>query len=185
MNRDLLYGETVYMIKHLNEQRDSILTKSIQWDSSWPELARGDDRRHIFSFLKSRFGIDEDIFDDYLLLAKKKSWWLFKDSELIIPSSQFKVWKVGLKAFQKVGHFLKPSTRFIQLFGYMAVKSRLDIDERGLKRLLTGKHLSVDMDIGNGYVILFYKACSLGLGLLINGEVRSQLPVKEIRDSML
>lgn len=99
----------------------------------------------------------------------------------MISASRLKVQKAGLKAFTLFGDFIKPTTRFIQSFGYMATKARLDINRHELQRLVAGERVAVDMDLENGYVILFYKGCVLGLGLLINGILRSQLPVKEIK----
>ncbi|MFC1532646.1 hypothetical protein ACFL7M_04685 [Thermodesulfobacteriota bacterium] len=102
-----------------------------------------------------------------------------KDSPLVVQSSQLKVWRVGLKAFQKIGNFIKPTTRMIHVFGYKAVRAVLDINEKDLKRIAAGEYISADMLIDNGYVILASKSIILGLGLLIDGMVRPQIPRKD------
>lgn len=119
-------------------------------------------------------------FDDYLLFEKGRAWWILRDSPLVAQACMLKIWRVGLKAFQEVGDFVKPTTRMIQTFGYLATRGILDIDEGDLQRLAAGEHLPVDMHLENGYVILSLKGCILGLGLLINGTMRSQIPRKDI-----
>lgn len=74
----------------------------------------------------------------------------------------------------------------IQYFGQEATKARLGINEEQLLNLLAGDSIAVDLDLDDGYVILdLGKRWILGLGLLINGRVRSQLPRKELRAIMV
>jgi NOL1/NOP2/fmu family ribosome biogenesis protein len=157
-----------------------------QWDSSWPELASEDERHHLFGYLKERFGIPEDIFKEYLLFRRKKSWQLIKNVNQVVYASILKVSKVGVRAFQKVGAYVRPTTRMIQVFGHRATKARLEIDEEQLSMLLKGEQLSVDLAVDRGYVILTLKDNRiLGLGFFVNGRVRSQISRKELRQAML
>ncbi|MBN2124180.1 MAG: hypothetical protein JW821_07800 [Deltaproteobacteria bacterium] len=130
-------------------------------------------------YLESRFGIPETLFEDYLLLARKQAWWLLRDSPALSRAARFKIAVAGLKAFERVGGFVKPSTRMIQVFGHLAARARFDVDEGELQRLIDGEHLPLETGLENGYVILSFKGMPLGLGLLINGVLRSQLPRKE------
>ena len=97
-----------------------------------------------------------------------------------MDASHLKVLLVGLRAFNQIGGFVKPTTRMIQIFGHLATKSRINISEQQLQRLLSGDRLPFDLKIEDGYVMLFFKDRPLGLGLLINGMVQSQLPLKEL-----
>jgi len=109
-----------------------------------------------------------------------------KRSQHIETASHLKVAKVGLRAFQRVGNFVKPTTRFIQTFGRFASKAKLQINMVQLQTLLEGGEIPVDLKLDNGYVVLSTEEDRvLGLGLLINGKIRSQLPRKEIRNAML
>ncbi|MBW2616791.1 MAG: hypothetical protein JRD02_11530 [Deltaproteobacteria bacterium] len=150
-------------------------------------MAEKSDRRRIFSYMEDRFGIPEKVFDNYLLFKRKGSWQLIDNTVLeVMSASQLKVSKVGLRAFQKIGVFVKPTTRLIQVFGQAAIKARIEIDDEQLARLVAGEELPVDMDLDTGYVILVQrKDRVLGLGFLINGKVRSQIPKKELRQAML
>jgi len=137
--------------------------------------------------MEDRFGIPEKMFDNYLLFKRKGSWQLINNAVLeVMSASQLKVSKVGLRAFQKISVFVKPTTRLIQVFGQAATKARIEIDDQQLTRLVAGEELPVDMDLDTGYVILVQgKDRVLGLGFLINGKVRSQIPKKELRQAML
>jgi NOL1/NOP2/fmu family ribosome biogenesis protein len=154
---------------------------STRWDSSWPELAEERDRFFLLDYIDKRFGIHKGIFDDYLFLKKKGNYWLLKRSPLVHRVTSLKVGIVGMKAFQEVGSFIKPTTRMIQFFGHWAERAVLNVDKEFLKRLLNGEFIQTDMEIENGYVILSLEFKVLGLGLLINGEVRSQLPQKDVK----
>ena len=93
---------------------------------------------------------------------------------------------MGMKAFQKVGQFLKPTTRFIQVFGRLATRAALVISEGQLKDLLEGEGLCLDLDIEQGYVILkLDEKRVLGLGLYVNGTVRSQISLKALKSAMI
>jgi len=120
------------------------------------------------------------------LFRSKKSWFLIANTAYIFSVSQLKVSQAGLRAFQRVGDFLKPTTRFIQTFGRLATRAKVHIDMPQLQALLEGKKIHVDISLDNGYVILAIgEDRVLGLGLYINHMVSSQLPRKEIRDAML
>lgn len=131
--------------------------------------------------MNDRFGMTRDMFADYLLFKKKKTYWVMKKTLLIKNVSHLKIMRLGIKAFQEVGSFIKPTTRIIQYFGHMATKAIFDINEIQLRQILEGKYIPADMSIENGYVILSLRGQILGLGLLINGEIRSQLPSKDVR----
>jgi NOL1/NOP2/fmu family ribosome biogenesis protein len=131
--------------------------------------------------MEKRFGIPRSVFDDYLLFKKKKSWWLLRDSGFIRTGTQLKVWRVGLKAFQEVGDFIKPTTRMIQLFGHKASTALMEISEKDLGSLARGEFIPCQGELENGYIILCLEKRVLGLGLLIDGLVRSQIPRKDMK----
>ena len=139
------------------------------------------DRASLLAYMYERFGIPMDVFDAYLMFTKKRSFWLVNKSQLISEISHLKIKRLGIKAFQEVGSFMKPTTRIIQFFGHLATKAVFNIDKEQLKNLLAGEYLPFNDDLENGYVILSLNGQVLGLGLLINGEVRSQLSSKDVR----
>jgi NOL1/NOP2/fmu family ribosome biogenesis protein len=144
-------------------------------------LAGKADRHFLFSYLEDRFGISGRVFDGYWLFKKNKSWWLLHRSPHLAQCTGLKVSRVGLRAFQKVGAYVKPSTRMVQLLAPQVSKGRFEIHERQLHGLLAGETLPFETTLENGYVILSMKDHVLGLGLLINGKVRSQIPKSQTR----
>jgi NOL1/NOP2/fmu family ribosome biogenesis protein len=144
-------------------------------------LAEKEDRAFLLSYMNDRFGIAPDLFDGYLLFKKKKAFWFMKSSGLLQNVSHLKIKRLGIRAFQEVGSFMKPATRIIQYFGHLATKAVIDLEDDQLKILIKGEYLPINLDLENGYVILSYKEQVLGLGLLIDGKVRSQLPVKDVK----
>ena len=180
MSQDYRNGKGKNMTDNSDAPSVSILTGSIQWGSSWPELVEGNDRQILFSYLRERFGIPENRFDEYLLFKRKRSWWLLRKSPWISSASQLKVSVTGLRAFQSVGRFIKPSTRLIQIFGQWASRAKVEVGFHQLKGLLKGELLKTDLEIENGYVILIFEDRPLGLGLLIDGKIHSQLPQRDL-----
>jgi hypothetical protein len=147
----------------------------------------GDDERHyLFSYLEDRFGIPENMFDGYVMFKRRQSWMIFKNGPHIRLASQLKLSKLGMRAFHRVSAFIKPTTRMIQHFGYESTKARFAINKGQLLKLIEGGSIPADLDLDDGYVILdLENRWILGLGLIINGRVRSQLPRKEIRAIMV
>ncbi|NQT57023.1 MAG: hypothetical protein HQ551_12440, partial [Desulfobacteraceae bacterium] len=117
-------------------------------------MAKEDDRLYLLTYIENRFGIPKALFDDYLLFSTKKSWLLIKRSLQIETASRLKVSKVGLRAFQRIGSFVKPTTRFIQTFGRFASKAKLQINMTQLQTLLGGGEIPIDLKLDNGYVVL-------------------------------
>ena len=169
------------MTNNFDEQSGSIPIESIRWDSSWPGLEEAADRHALFSYLENRFGIPETLFDQYLLFKKKKSWWLLRESPFVVPAAQFKISLAGLRAFQKINRYVKPTTRMIQIFGHHATRATLDLNKSEFEGLETREPFPVGFEIENGYVIISYEGHPLGLGLFINGLVHPQIPRKELR----
>ena len=86
---------------------------------------------------------------------------------------------IGLRAFNQVQEFVKPTTRFIQVFGPLATKRVHPIDGAQLDALLNEGILAGSVEGQDGYIILSFRDQPIGLGLLIKGRIRSQLPRKD------
>ena len=161
------------------EQGDSILTGSIPWDSSWPRFADEDERRLLLSYLEERFGIREKAFAEFEVFSRRKSWWLLRKTTDVTLPVRLKVSQVGLKAFDRVGKYLKPTTRMIQLFGHHATKGIYQLNDDGLERLLRIEPLEVETAMEDGFVILRLREHVLGVGLLMQGKITSRIRQSE------
>jgi NOL1/NOP2/fmu family ribosome biogenesis protein len=116
------------------------------------------------------------IFKDYSLFRRKKTWWMIRFSSHISKAATLKVSLVGLKAFTRVGKFIKPTTGMIRVFGNKASKACFNLSKEELDRLLAGENLMAETTLEDGYVILRHEEDILGMGLLVNGKICSQLP---------
>lgn len=88
---------------------------------------------------------------------------------------------VGIRAFHRIKGFIKPTTRLVQVVGAHATRSRLELSREDLGRLAGGAVLPCDAALSDGYVLLFHAGRPLGLGLLVGGRLRSQIPKSEAR----
>jgi NOL1/NOP2/fmu family ribosome biogenesis protein len=130
--------------------------------------------------MEDRFGIPRYLFEDYCLFKRKGSWWLLRRSEHLREASRFKVTETGLRAFEKVGAFIKPTTRLIQIFGRFAGRAVIGVTRDELRGLVNGQIMDTNTAIPNGYVILTMGGRPLGLALLVNGRLRLEIRRSEL-----
>jgi NOL1/NOP2/fmu family ribosome biogenesis protein len=144
-------------------------------------LAEADERRRILAYMEERFGIPPSAFDDYLLFRRKNTWRILRRSPHLETAFRLRVGSVGVQAFHRIRAFIKPTTRLIQAFGRHATRSRVALDRDALAALARGEEVPLKGDLANGYVILDLNGEPLGVGLLIDGRLRSQIPKSELR----
>jgi hypothetical protein len=145
-------------------------------------LAEYKERKILLSYLEERFGISSKLFDDFLFFKRKQAWFILRRSPQIISVSNYKIEKAGLKSFRKVSTYIKPTTRFIQLFGHSATKNKIAINENQLSNIIEEGEIDAKLNTEQGYVILSVKGKGvLGLGFYGTGRIKSQLPKKSIK----
>ncbi|MFW6099733.1 MAG: hypothetical protein ACOC79_04470 [Thermodesulfobacteriota bacterium] len=144
-------------------------------------MSGNNERERLLHYLYNRFGIPAQVLDDYLFFRRKRAWFLIHNSPQLAYASRLKISKAGLRAFQRVGNFIKPTTRFIQGFGHHATKGVFAVGADQLGALLGGEGIPVDLPLNKGYVILTLGTSRiLGLGFFDHHAIRSQLPRKEL-----
>ena len=169
------------MINRSDILSDFTLTESIQWDFTWPRLE--EDRNLIFSYVENRFGIRRELFDPFFLFKRTDSWWLLKKNRFISSVSKLKVNMVGFRAFHKVGDYIKPTTRFAQIWGRYAIRSKINLNRGQLKELISKDKIPFNFKgLENGYVIVFYEDVPIGVGLFLSNTLYCQLPKKEFQN---
>lgn len=130
------------------------------------------DRKNILNHLKERYGIPEDIFQDYEFLVRGRKIWIYRKN-MWIPRGKLE--SVGLVAL-RIGKELKPTTNFIQLFGKYASKNIVEItSEEDMKRFVNGKNIDLNVP-GRGYVFVKYREDFLGCGFLRDGVLLNLIP---------
>lgn len=144
--------------------------------------------RALFS-LEERFGIDPDYFRSYHLFARRNDVWCCsrEAGEVELPQ----IVRRGLRIARVFEHSVRPTTNAVQLFGHLVKRNRVDLDERETKRFLAGQtqdiHLPEEGDesvtgvrgvrgVTGGFVVAFHKGYALGIGLLKENKLKSQVP---------
>jgi NOL1/NOP2/fmu family ribosome biogenesis protein len=155
---------------------DFIRTAQTRSGFSWPASASADERNPIFAYLEERFGLSAALFDDFLLFKKKDAWHLLRKSPWTEIAAEYKIFFIGLKSFHRIGGYIKPTTRFMQMFGSYAQKSRYELTEQELEKIMADEPLAVDLQIDPGYVILAHKGRIIGLGFFTQNKILPKLP---------
>jgi hypothetical protein len=149
-------------------------------------LVDRDERKRLFKYLEERFGIPQRLFEDYWLLQHRKTWALWKKNRCLAGVARLKTKAVGMRAFRRVGAFIKPSTRLIQVFGDAATRAKVKLSAEELLKLAAEGELKAELALKPGYVILTLPGNRiLGLGLYVEGRIISQLPRNQLRKEMI
>lgn len=125
---------------------------------------------------KERFGIDPEFFKQYHLFSRKNDVWCCTSQagELKINN----VIRRGLRIARAFDFTVKPTTNAVQLFGHMATRNRLNLDQVQTENFLAGQTQEVEVpdQVTDGFVIAFFSDFALGIGLLKGNTLKSQVP---------
>ncbi len=147
----------------------------------FPEKVEKEERQKVLSYLEERFGIPSKTFDHYSILKGVSNYWLFSETELLPKLKFFQIQTVGLLFLRKVSKYLKPTSVFLQRFGYLANKNIISLSHKELTILKEKKKLFKEFPIEPGYVILKDKNWILGCGLYVDGKLISHLEPKVLK----
>ena len=127
-------------------------------------------------YLYSRFGI---VLPSYIEIEEKGRVRIFtKYLANELKSIRIKVENKGINA-GRIKKEYKPSTDFIQIFGFMATRNIIILkNKEQANNFIMGKSFRVDNELRatNGYVVVFYNKKAIGCGLLSNNVLISQIP---------
>ncbi|MEO0276409.1 MAG: NOL1/NOP2/sun family putative RNA methylase [candidate division WOR-3 bacterium] len=135
-----------------------------------------DDReiKEIFLFLEDEFGLLRENFEDFLFYIKKDEIWILskKIKEIINPFDL----RRGMRFLRKYSKGYKLTTNFVQVFGKLIKNRRLEIENfEDARNFLLGKDIKISSKI-KGQVVIFYKDFPLGVGVIQNDVLKSQVP---------
>jgi hypothetical protein len=147
----------------------------------FPAVVEEEERQKVLSYLEERFGIPPETFEFYSILKGVSNYWLFPKTELLPKLRFFQIQTVGLLFLRKVSKYLKPTSVFLQRFGYLASKSIITLTQEELSLLKEKGKLFKEFPIEPGYVILKDRDWILGCGLYVNGKLISHLEPKVIK----
>lgn len=160
-------------------------TRRNRWDSSWPVFVAEPARQDILGWFETRFGIPLSAFESYHLMERRHGYVLIPVSAQVETIVSFKVQNVGLPILRKMPHHLKPTTAAMQRFGHLATRNIVDLDRARMVQLLRDQAYQVEMGLEPGYVLLRFEAKLLGCGIYTPGQLRSLIPLRQVKHQHL
>jgi len=126
------------------------------------------------AYLEERFGIPPSALCDHRLLRQGEHVCALR-REAGGLADALNVAGAGLKLLKSTGSGgFKPSTRGVQVFGRWATKNLCDVTAEDLRALVEGR--SLPREGARGFVLLRFAEAVVGVGLLRDGQLVSQLP---------
>ena len=134
-------------------------------------------RESVLAYFEARFGIGAGTFEHTTFWEKGAGsvWAVAGDA----PDS-IAVEALGLRLLRTGGRHWKPTTDGVQRFGADAFRNVVELDGAAASRFVAGEDQALDWDGDWGYLIvstpLGGQPAPLGVGLFIDGTLRSQVP---------
>lgn len=148
---------------------------SDNWEDRFPKKLSDEERQEILSYLEKRFGIEKFHLESYEILRGSLNYWLFPTTPYLEYLTSLKVQTVGLLFLRKVSKYLKPTSAFLQRFGYLATKNLVELTSEEIKILKERQKIDKVLSLEPGYVILKKEKLILGCGLWVSGTLIAYL----------
>ncbi len=141
--------------------------KSIQWDSSWPELASPERRAEILSFWETRFGVPPSLFVPFHMAASSRVTYLIRKSPHLFGLASTQIVRAGIPFTRNAGIYMKPTTEAVQLFGCMATRNTVSLKMAEVRKLCAQGEIRMKLDTTSGFVFMkedeYFWGCALFL----------------------
>ena len=134
-------------------------------------------RREVLDFWDGRYGISPAVFENHSFWEKGagKIWAFCGEME-----GPLAIEALGMTCLRTRQEHWKPTTDGVQRFGAHATKNVIELDDGEARRFVAGEDQRVEWDGDWGYLIAAHDVAGerepLGVGLFIDGELRSQVP---------
>ena len=135
------------------------------------------ERDEILSYYSERFGIPDEVFIGFSFLKEGKMIWVVSESKgLENILARLKIKSAGIPLLRLLERW-KPTTVGLQLFGGLATKNVVSLDDETLERFSKDGAVRKDFSAEYGYVIVKWKNGILGCGLYGRDGLKSQIPM--------
>jgi len=126
--------------------------------------------------IEERFGIPAEFYKQFYLFTRKNDVWCTTREAGQIQLSH--VTRRGLRIARTFEHSVRMTTNAVQLFGHLVTCNRVGLNEHEMQRFLAGETQKVKppLDVSDGFVVAFNSGYALGVGLLKQGNLKSQVP---------
>lgn len=136
------------------------------------------EREEALGALETRFGWKKELFEDFGFLQSSDKIWICSKECLKDYVSGLKIETIGL-LFARKGYQrdVKPTTNIVQLFGKHTTKNVVELTDEQTYTFLHGLDISdFKSDASDGYVIVRRGEDYLGVAILRQGKLKSQVP---------
>lgn len=151
-------------------------------ETKFPQKVSEEERKEVLGYLEERFGINAFYFEKYDILRGVSNFWLFPKTIYLEILKNLQIQTVGLLFLRKVSKYLKPTSVFLQRFGYLAKKNIVSLSEEIILILKEKNKVEITFDLEPGYVILKNNHWILGCGLYLPGKLFSYLEPKVLKN---
>lgn len=151
-------------------------------EARFPQKVSENERKEVLRYLEERFGIEASHFENYEILRGVSNFWLFPKTPYLDKLKNLQIQTVGLLFLRQVSKYLKPTSAFLQRFGYLAKKNVISLPEEIILTLKERNKVEIILDLEPGYVILKNKNWILGCGLYLPGKLFSYLEPKVLKN---
>lgn len=151
-------------------------------ETKFPQKVSEEERKEVLGYLEERFGISAFYFEKYDILRGVSNFWLFPKTTYLEILKNLQIQTVGLLFLRKVSKYLKPTSVFLQRFGYLAKKNIVSLSEEIILILKEKNKVEITLDLEPGYVILKNNHWILGCGLYLPGKLFSYLEPKVLKN---
>lgn len=140
-------------------------------------------RKAVLDWWDERYGVSPETFEGYSFWEKgaRKIWAFFGDTDAPIA-----IEALGITFLRTRQEHWKPTTDAAQRFGRDATQNVVKIGRDEARKFVAGEDQQVNWDGEWGYLIVAHDIAGerepLGVGLYIDGELRSQIPKGRRRD---
>lgn len=135
-----------------------------------PKLLKNPEKDKILDYLKDRFGLARDIFNDYWIVASSRQAFLFRkqNEDFKWPKDNFI--RAGLPFIKIVAGYFKPTTVFIQRFGNLANRNTLTLNTQTIKTLCNQGEIAIELNTSPGYIIIKTGEHPIGVALFLEDK---------------
>jgi len=151
-------------------------------ETKFPQKVSEEERKEVLRYLEERFGISASYFEKYDILRGVSNFWLFPKTIYLETLKNLQIQTVGLLFLRRVSKYLKPTSVFLQRFGYLAKKNIVSLSEEIILILKEKNKVEIILDLEPGYVILKNNHWILGCGLYLPGKLFSYLEPKVLKN---
>lgn len=142
-------------------------------------LLNNEETEMLFTYMEERFGLARSIFAPFILERTKRDIWLMPKDVFDLDFTDFEIEKRGLRSFNGEKHPPKPTSTFLQRFGHLCTKGRVELSALELQSFLNGESLiGKAVGISQGYILVCRHSFPIGCGFVRDDNIETQFPLK-------